>query len=660
MRQRDADTRTLDLFAWRTTRTAITVTVPPFRLIDPTAVENRPYLEHARREWAAGGSIGIVADTSSGKTYIALTIADNVLADGGRILFCAPTNPLCALHAELAQRLFRFSDSEVVVARGSARQRSAVWKSGRILIATPHATANDIRRGLIDLSTFGLVVIDECHHAARRYPAIDVAAAAHKHGIRVLGLTASPGGNVERIERIKTNLGLDRWVAIPEEATQPFRPPVTKSRIAIPIGLDLAPIVTDLETVIKRCINELADAGYLQPVPTAASGIKDGLPSPQTIEAARKSAAQDFAFSLIPSAVAALQLTAALSLLVSCDYASALSSLERAIGRTHCNSRTKTARRLAATAEVGAARAALRSLAERNVAHPKEVALIATLRAHGLTATSGPQSLVYVRSTACAGQLAARIRAEIGGVVTVAFGRSAMHPRDTLAAIDAFRRGETRVLVASPVIREGLHLPAVDLLVEYSPVLNENERIQLHGRVGRTQPGTIVSLVAEHDLDRRYAFSAEMKEQRMRRILVNSAARNVAVGLTDHCSAFSKQPQKSPETFVATLAPGFVFERFAIRQGTVAEGRNSGRPFARFTIGDRTGILELLHWCPNGRAQAASLVALFAAGTIVIVRGVLDGAPDRRIIVSPREGQSIVACPTNDYDPTDYEQSVPF
>ena len=102
MRKKYRDTQTLDLFAWGTRHTTA-LPQPVFHHLNPAKVEQRPYLDIARHAWRDRASIGIVADTSSGKTYIALVLADAILAENRRIVISAPTNPLGQQHAALAR-----------------------------------------------------------------------------------------------------------------------------------------------------------------------------------------------------------------------------------------------------------------------------------------------------------------------------------------------------------------------------------------------------------------------------------------------------------------------------------------------------------------------------------------------------------------------------
>jgi ERCC4-related helicase len=522
---------------------------------------------------------------------------------------------------------------------------------GRLCIATPQLTANDLQRGALTLDAVGLVIIDEGHHAARTHASIAVANAAHARGIRILALTASPGGDLERIERIRKNLHLDRWVRIPEDATQAFRPPVMERREFISIANAARPIIEQLSDVLARLTAVLVEHNYLEG-PSRS-------PSPADLARAHDQLRKQERWTIVPYAAAAQQLTAVLSLVVSDAYGTALESLARALEKRDANDRlTRTARRLMSTPEIRRVREALEVLVRDGVRHPKQEAAIRTIRAMQRDAGRPIRILVFNRYAAGVLQLTDILHRELGIRVEPAIGKSRMRAEALIATLHAFGRGDVPIVVGTDVIREGIHVPEIDLLVVYSPPRNERELIQLTGRVGRTHPGEIISLIADHDVDRRYVSSAAVKAQRMRGVLQPNAQPRGSDGAT-HRSMFAANPHKPREAFVRALAGRFVCERFIVVRASVEEGRNH-KSYVRMLVGDRTGTVPLYHWCPRGRTQADALVQAHPSGTVLIVAGTYEESRSPRIVVNPRERQSITRCPDGDYDPADFDRTPPF
>ena|GEM_PF-4984323 len=659
---RRCDDRTLDLFARRLPAAAPATAPwqpPTFRVLDPAAIEVRPYFRIAFDAWSAGGNIGLVADTSMGKTYLAYALADGLLAAGQRILLTAPTSVLCEQHAALARIVFRLDADDVRFVSGTwtPKRRAGKWGGGRILIATPQTAANDLARGIFALDGIGLVVIDECHHAALTHASIAVANAAHARGSRILALTASPGGDRERIERIRTNLHLDAWVRIPEEGTQAFRPPVAETRETVPVAEGARDIVRGLGDLLERLTTPLAARGFLEHASDA--------PSPADLShALTRIRTAAGALEYFPLAAAAQQVMNVLTVAVSDDYGVAAASMRRALGRTNRNGGpTKTARRLQTTPEVRAALAQFDALTANGALHPKQDALIRVIR-EAMAATSGQiRVLVFDRYADGCLRLVEVLRAALGVRVEVALGRARMRSEALIATLHAFGRGEFPILVGTDVIREGIHIPAVDLLAVYSPPRNERELIQLYGRVGRSDPGHITALVADHTVDLRYAFSAEARARRMQEALAAATPTTPASGAdgATHRSRFTSNPEKPRESFVRALRGPFVFERFRVVEANIDHARiGRNRPFVRMLVGDRTGTVPLLHWCPKGWSQAEEIVRTYPPGTIAIVAGMYEKGRTPRIIVNPRERQGITQCPDGDYNPADYDRTPPF
>lgn len=625
---------------------------PPFTVLDPAAIEIRPYFRCAFEPWAAGGNLGLVADTSTGKTYLAYALADETLASGKRVLFCAPTNVLCEQHAALARRLFRLAADDVRFVRAcqTPKRRAGAWTGGRILIATPQTAAHALRQQLLPLEDVGLVIIDEGHHAARAHASIAVAAAAYAKGIRILALTASPGGTTEQIERIRTNLHLDRWIRIAEVDTQAFQPPIHEQREVVPVADAVQPMVEQLGNLLERLTGRLVDAKALEHTSRA--------PSPADLKQAMDRMRERKEFALLPYAAAAQQVAVVLMLIVADDYGVALRSLCRALEKTNGDGKTtKAAQRLRTTPEIRTAIEQLKVLVRDDVMHPKQEALIRTIRGAMTEMKRAPRVLVYDRYADGCQRLAEVLRRALNVRVEVALGRSRMRPDLLIKTLHAFGRGEASILVGTDVIREGIHVPAIDLLVAYSPSRNELELIQLSGRVGRTDPGQIVTIITNHELDRRYAFSSAVRAQRMRGIIAASpTGASPPVGVTHH-SKFTGHRKKPMGGFVRRLNGRFVFERFRIVQARVERGR---RAYVRMLVGDRSGTVQLLRWCPEGSEEADRVLRDHPVGTIVIVSGTYEDGHSPRIIVNPRERQGIMRCPEGDYDPADYDRTPTY
>ena len=156
---------------------------------------------------ACEGSV-VGADVSENEKQV----EESERIDRGKILFLAPTRPLVEQHAAFLRSVLKIKASSVVVFTGNilAKKRSSLWKSALIVVATPQVIENDLLAGRISLEDVVLVVFDECHRAVGNYSYVFIAEKYREQAKKphVLGLTASPGSEKERIMAVCEALGL--------------------------------------------------------------------------------------------------------------------------------------------------------------------------------------------------------------------------------------------------------------------------------------------------------------------------------------------------------------------------------------------------------------------------------------------------------------------
>jgi len=133
--------------------------------------------------------------------------------DKGRVLFLAPTKPLVEQHASFLQRVLK-DPGLVAMMTGESppEKRIASWENSRIVVSTPQVIENDLLARRIDLKNVSLVIFDEAHRAVGGYAYVYIAERYRRDAtsILVLGITASPGSQIEKIAEICGNLGVER------------------------------------------------------------------------------------------------------------------------------------------------------------------------------------------------------------------------------------------------------------------------------------------------------------------------------------------------------------------------------------------------------------------------------------------------------------------
>ncbi|MBD3252583.1 DEAD/DEAH box helicase, partial [Candidatus Pacearchaeota archaeon] len=157
----------------------------------------------------------VVLPTGIGKTLIALmlTIHRQKKHPGTKTLFLAPTRPLAEQHQSYFQKHLPelFAEMSLFTGKISAEKRKKLWETSDIIFSTPQCISNDLKNNLYNLKEVNLLIEDESHRCLKNYSYTYVAEKYKEQAEnpRVLGLTASPGVDKEKIKQIASNLGIE-------------------------------------------------------------------------------------------------------------------------------------------------------------------------------------------------------------------------------------------------------------------------------------------------------------------------------------------------------------------------------------------------------------------------------------------------------------------
>ncbi|PJC45201.1 hypothetical protein CO037_02715, partial [Candidatus Pacearchaeota archaeon CG_4_9_14_0_2_um_filter_30_8] len=157
----------------------------------------------------------IVLPTGLGKTLIALmvTIERMKKFPGKKVLFLAPTKPLAEQHLIYFKKNLPelFGSLELFTGAVSAPKRKKIWDTGDIIFSTPQCIANDLKKKLYDLTEVCLLVEDEAHRCVKNYDYNFVSKVFQKESEnpRIIGMTASPGSDFNKIKEICKNLSIE-------------------------------------------------------------------------------------------------------------------------------------------------------------------------------------------------------------------------------------------------------------------------------------------------------------------------------------------------------------------------------------------------------------------------------------------------------------------
>ena len=97
------------------------------------------------------------------------------------------------------------------------------------------------------------------------------------------------------------------------------------------------------------------------------------------------------------------------------------------------------------------------------------------------------------------------------GILIGKAGATGLKQKAQIQAVQKFRDGEFRVLVATRVGEEGLDIAEVNQVIFYDNVPSSIRYIQRRGRTGRKDAGSLVVLIAKNTIDETYYWIGRRK-----------------------------------------------------------------------------------------------------------------------------------------------------
>lgn len=497
-------------------------------LIKPGALEARQYqLAIAMR--ALDQNTMVVLPTGLGKTAVALLVAAARLKENGeaRVLMLAPTKPLAEQHYRFFRDFLILPDDDAFVlftGETPPAERVRGWERSRICFATPQVIKNDCLAGRYSLEDVALLVVDECHRAVGNYAYTFLAewyAKTSAHPL-VLAMTASPGGDAEKVRAVCTVLGIDRVETRVE--TDPDVAPYVHERTLEFVKVDLPAELVDararMHLLLDNRLETLRRLGF--PAPERERLSMKTLNYLNALIQERIADRDPAAFQAASVQAELMKLRHGLTLCESQGSAVLARFLERLAIDGASEAGSKASQRLAADPVFGELVATARSW--EGELHPK-FPLVRAVVEEQLREDPASRIIVFASYRDTVQQLAAHLSA--CGIPSERFVGQAsrdtekgLSQKQQIDALRRFRAGEFRVLVATSVGEEGLDIPSTDLVIFYEAVPSEIRSIQRKGRTGRSGTGRIVVMVTKGTADETYRYISQSRERSMQKGLV--------------------------------------------------------------------------------------------------------------------------------------------
>jgi ERCC4-related helicase/ERCC4-type nuclease len=495
-------------------------------LIRPGSLESREYqLTVAMR--ALDANTLVVLPTGLGKTAVALIVAaSRLFNEGGKVLMLAPTKPLVEQHLRYFENLLVLpgnpeEKSCFVMFTGETPvdQRTDDWKRSTVIFATPQVIKNDILAGRYSLEEVTLMIIDECHRAVGNYAYVFLAEQyrAQSKNPRILAMTASPGGQQDKVREVCANIGIEQVETRSEN--DPDVLPYIHERdieiISVSLPEELEKALDHLNRLLDDRLKMLAGSGFSVPKRQQLSMKALNAINVQVQEKIRQREPAGFAAASVYAEI--MKLKHAVGLAESQGSEVLRTYLFRLVDEATSPAGSKASRRLAQDP-------VFTSLIDRmsgwdHELHPK-LGIVEAIVKSEIRNSVDSRIIVFATYRDAVQLIVDRLTSQ--GIPSERFvgqatkdAEKGLSQKKQIDALRRFRSGEFRVLVATSVGEEGLDVPSTDLVVFYEAVPSEIRSIQRKGRTGRSGNGKIIVLVTKGTQDETFRYVSQSREKAM-------------------------------------------------------------------------------------------------------------------------------------------------
>ncbi len=473
----------------------------------------------------------IILPTGLGKTKTAILVAAQRLNlyPQSKILFLTVTKPLAEQITKEARESLTINEDEVALFTGSVapEKRAQLFKHARVIVSTPQCIENDFINKRVYFEDVSLLVIDEAHNAVGDYAYTWIAKQYQKISRfpRIIGLTASPGSDLDKIKEVCTNLSIED-IEIRTDKDPDVRPYVhdielTWVEVVLPPPfLDVSRFLRDF---IKSRLEKLKEMGILQKK-NLAFVTKTELLGMQSELRGRASLGEKdpTIWSGISTLAEIIKMYHALELIETQGVIPAYHYLQR-LDEESKHTTVKAVQNLVRDLNYRSALVKMRTLFEEKIEHPKLVQLQKIIEKE-MKENKGKKIIVFNQYRESAQDIVEHLnrvedaKAQLF-VGQLKKGETGLSQKEQKMVLDNFRSGQFNVLVATSIAEQGLDIPEVDTVIFFEPIPSAIRHIQRRGRTGRHAEGKVIVLMTKNTVDEGYRWSAHHKERQMYRNL---------------------------------------------------------------------------------------------------------------------------------------------
>jgi len=481
----------------------------------------------------AKGNCLIILPTGLGKTKTAILAAAQRLSSfpNSKILFLTVTKPLAEQIYNEIKECIDLDEEKIVLFTGSVspKKREEFWKNSIVIVSTPQCVENDIINNRIDLESVSLLIADEAHNAVKDYSYTWVAKQYHKKSRfpRIIGLTASPGSDLEKIQEVCKNLYIEE-IEIRTDKDPDVKPYVHDVDINW-VTVELPNLFLEakkyLQSFLKDRLEKLKKWGILRRTDLRYVSKTELLALQAQLRGRASTGETDFVVWTAISVLAEIMKVSHGLELLETQGIIPLYKYMNKFNNDASTTKVKAVKNIVKDLNFRSAFIKVSKLYEEKVEHPKLIELQKIIEKE-IKENSNVKIIVFNQYRDNAVDIVEKLN-NIKNISAKLFvGQlkkegTGLSQKEQKAVLDDFRTGKFNVLVATSIAEQGLDIPQVDRVIFYEPIPSAIRQIQRRGRTGRHGEGKVIILMTKNTLDEGYRWSAHHKEKRMYRNLEN-------------------------------------------------------------------------------------------------------------------------------------------
>ena len=463
----------------------------------------------------------VVLPTGLGKTLVALLLSVDRLKNFplSKILFLAPTKPLVEQHFNYFKKHLPelFASLEIFTGAVPAPKRKKFFQTAEIIFSTPQCIANDIKKELYSLNEVSLLIIDEAHRCLKNYDYTYVAKTykSQSENPKVLGLTASPGSDPEKVRQICSHLDISKIESRTRDSedVKPYIEKLEYEKVPVSFPPELMEIRLLLKKLWDNCIDKLKEKNVLHGPANKITLLK--LQSQLSAQISRHNFS---AMHFISTTAQAIKISHALELLET-QTLLGLNNYMKSLFEQAKENKSRAVKNLIKTPEFNSAYVLLLALLAKNMEHPKVNVLNEIVKSQ-FDEDKNSKMIVFAQFRDTISLIASELNKIPNIKASVFIGQAkkrgqGLNQKEQKQIIENFKDGKINVLCSTSIGEEGLDIPEVSAVIFYEPIPSAIRKIQRAGRTARLSPGKLKILVTEGTRDEINHYASAARERKM-------------------------------------------------------------------------------------------------------------------------------------------------